>query len=259
MPELRIAVGLAGMGLPLRKALHTAAGLGADGVEIDARGEISPQLSRTGVRQVRKMLEDLRLRVSAVAFRTRRGYYTTANLDGRIDATKAAMKFAHDLGASVVVNHIGRVPSDRESDAWRLLVEVLSDLGEHGHRVGVMLAAETGTESGEELARLLADLPERVIGVDLNPGNLVIGGFSPLEAVAALGPSILSVHATDAVLDSPSGRGEPVALGQGGVDVPALLGSLQQHDYRGYFTVVPAGTDDPAEELARQISYLRTL
>jgi sugar phosphate isomerase/epimerase len=253
VPALKIGVELASLRLPFKKALHTAAQLGADAVEIDARGEITPpQLSRTGVRQLRKTLEDFRLRVSAVTFRTRRGYDTTAHLDGRIAATKTAMQFAHDLGGSVVVNHIGRIPADPKSPAWRLLVEVLDDLGRHGIRVGALLAAETGTESGPDLARLLAQLPEGTIGVDFNPGDL-----SPLEAVAALGPRIVHVHATDAVCELPGRRGSQVSLGEGTVDFPALLAALDQHDYRGDFTVTHRGADDPQQEITRAIEYLR--
>lgn len=259
MAELKVAVELASLRLPFKKALHTAAQLGADAVEIDARGEISPQLSRTGLRQVRKMLEDLRLRVSAVRFRTRRGYQTTTGLDQRVAATKAAMQFAHDVGASVVVNHVGRVPADRGSDSWRLLVEVLHELGQHGHRVGASLAAETGTESGEQMARLLADLPAETIGVDFNPGQLLLNGFSPLEAVAALGPAILLVHASDAALELSGRRGNPVVLGQGAADFPALLGALEENDYHGYFTVGSHTGDDPEDEIAQGIQYLRTL
>ena len=60
---------------PLRQALVTASRLGATGVEIDARHELRPSdLSRTGLREFHKLLGDLNLRVSAVAFPTRRGY-----------------------------------------------------------------------------------------------------------------------------------------------------------------------------------------
>ena len=258
MPAMKIGVDLAGLRLPFKKALLTAAELGVEAVEIDARGEIRPQeLSRTGVRHVRKMLEDLRLRVSAVGFRTRRGYDTTAELEARIAATKAAMEFAHALGAAVVVNHVGRVPSDRQSPAWRLLVEVLDELGRYGHRVGALLAAETGSESGEDLARLLAELPEGSIGVDLNPADLVIGGFSPLDAVTALGPSILHVHATDAARESGAGRGSQTSLGEGTADFPELLGALDQYGYQGYFTVTHRAAADPEREIAQAIAYLR--
>jgi sugar phosphate isomerase/epimerase len=257
---VKIGVEVAGFGVPFKKALHTAAELGADGVEIDARGEVNPRdLSRTGLRQLRKMLEDLRLRVSAVGFRTRRGYDTPDDLEPRIAATRAAMELAYALGAPVVVNHVGRVPSDRESETWRLLVEVLGELGRQGNRAGALLAAETGTESGEDLARLLAELPEGAIGVDLNPANLIINGFSPLEVIGAVGPAILHVHATDAVWEGAAGRGAPALPGQGMADFPALLAALDEHDYRGYFTVAHRGGGDATDEIARAIRYLRDL
>lgn len=260
MPVLKIGVELAGLRLPLKKALEAAAQLGVEAVQLDARGEITPrELSQTGLRQLRKMLEDLRLRVSAVAFRTRRGYDTTDDLEPRIAATKSAMEFAHALGAEVVVNHVGRVPADQQSQPWRTLVEVLSELGRHGHRVGALLAATTGTESGEDLARLLAALPERAIGVDLDPANLVTGGFSPLEAVASLGPSILHVHATDAVWEPAAGRGSRVTLGHGTADFPALLAALDEHRYQGYVTVAQHAAADPLEQAAQAIRYLRDL
>ena len=260
MPALKIGVELASLRLPFKKALHMAAEWGVDAVEIDARGEIRPQqLSRTGLRQLRKTLDDFRLRVSAVGFRTRRGYDTPADLEPRIAGTKAAMELAYQLGASVVVNHVGRVPTDEGCDAWRLLVEVLDELGRHGHRVGALLAAETGTESGEDLARLLAALPERAIAVDLNPANLLVNGFSPREAVDVLGPAILHVHATDAFRELATGRGARAPLGEGAADYAALLGALDQHGYRGYFTVAHPSADDPIQAAADAIGYLRRL
>ena len=75
MFELKIGIQLASLRLPFKKALHTAAELGADGIEIDARNTLKPQeLSRTGLRQLRKTLDDRNLRVCAIGFPTRRGY-----------------------------------------------------------------------------------------------------------------------------------------------------------------------------------------
>ena len=75
MLQIKLSVELACLKLPFKKALLMARELGAEGVEIDARHELrAEELSQTGIRQVRKMLEDLNLRVSAVAYRTRRGY-----------------------------------------------------------------------------------------------------------------------------------------------------------------------------------------
>ncbi len=258
MPRLKIGIAIAGLPMPLKKALGQAAEWGANAVQIDARRQITPgQLSQTAARQLRKMLDDRGLRVAALAFPTRRGYETGEHLEARINATKAAMRMAYDLRAPVVINRVGRVPASSNAPQWTLLVEVLTDLGAYGHRVGALLAAETGDESGDELARLLAAIPQGSIGVSLNPGNLVLGGFSPLEAVEALGTAILHVQATDAVRDPSGRRGEPAPLGDGAADFPALLGALEQAAYRGYFTIEHASAGDPLREIPAAIRYLQ--
>ena len=206
-----------------------------------AGGAARATLGHGALRDLRNVLNELNLRVAAVGFATQHGYDVTHNLERRIEATKAAMKLAYDLGARVVINQVGRVPTEPEGLAWNSLVQALTDLGTYGHKVGALLAAQTGSESGAELARLLAALPSDAIGVDLDPGNLIVNGFSPSEAVAALGSNILHVHARDGVQDLARRRALEVPLGRGSADFPALLGALEERGYRGYFTVGRAG------------------
>jgi sugar phosphate isomerase/epimerase len=169
------------------------------------------------------------------------------------------MKFAADLHAPVVVNQVGQVSGEAAGPAWDLLVQTLSDLNRYAQHVGVSLAAETGSESGADLARLIAALPEQGIGVALDPGNLIINGFSPLEAVESLGANILLVHARDAVRDLARGRGLEVPLGRGTADFPALLGALEERRYRGYFTIARAEAENPQAEIGDAVKYLKSL
>lgn len=261
MPALRIGIQLASLRLPLKKALPIAAELGATAVELDARGDIRPdQFSDTALRQLRKMLGDLNLRVCAVSFRTRRGYDVTDDLERRIDATKSAMRLAHRMGAPVVINQVGRVPEEAAGPAWDQLVEALTDLGRFGQHVGATLAAETGSESGPDLARLLDALPvDSLVGVNFDPGNLIVNGFSCLEAVSALGPRVLHVHAKDGVRDLAQGRGLEVPLGRGSADFPALLGALEEHNYRGFFTIEREKAEQPMAEVGQAVRYLKNL
>ncbi len=133
MPELKVAIHLPSLRQPFKQALLTAARLGASAVEIDARNDVRPgDFTGTALRQLRKMLDDLDLRVAAVSFITRRGYTEEQDLARRVDATKEAMQFAYDLRASVVVNYIGQIPAstaDAPNPRWDILVEVLRDLG----------------------------------------------------------------------------------------------------------------------------------
>lgn len=260
MLTIRIGIQLASLRQPFKQALQTAKRLGAQAVEIDARGELKPEdLTGTALRQVRKMLDDLQLKVSAVGFRTRRGYNVLEELDRRVEATKQAMRLAYDLGASVVVNQVGRVPDKPEGPLWQMLVEVLSDLGRHGQKIGALLAAETGSESGEDLARLIQALPLGSLAVNFDPGNLVVNGHSVVDAARRLGPHIRHVHAKDGVRDLAQGRGLEVPLGRGAVDFPELLGVLEEHQYNGYLTIEREPSGNPTYEIEQAVRYLRSI
>jgi sugar phosphate isomerase/epimerase len=260
VPELKIGLQLSSLRQPFRTALRTAAELGIGAIELDARSEVRPHdMSQSAIRQLRKLLDDLQLRVCGVSFYTRRGYGVPDELDRRVEATRQAMQLAYALGTPVVINQVGRVPATSEGPEWELLIDVLRDLGDFGQRVGATLCAETGSESGADLLRLVQALPDGALGVALNPGNLVVNGFSPLDAAELLGPYVRYVHVKDAVHDLGRGRGVEVEIGRGSVDFPALLGALEEHDYRGYYTIEREGAADPVFEIQQAIRFLKAL
>src|SRR5512145_2441989 len=119
MPALKIGIQIAGLGLPLARAVPLVAQWGVQAIELDARrGFTAQEASQTALRQLRKMLADHRLRVSAVSYATRRGYDTPDDLERRVDGTKRAMKLAAALGAAVVVNRVGEIPEKSEGPQW---------------------------------------------------------------------------------------------------------------------------------------------
>lgn len=260
MSQLRIALRLASLRLPFKKALLTASNLGARAVEIDARSDVKPaDLTDTGIRQLRKMLDDLNLRVSSVRFQTRRGYDVTDDLDRRVDATKQALQMAFQLGTDTVVNQIGRVPSDIESPQWDQLRAVLDDVNRFGAHVGAFLTPETGTEEGEDLVKLLDANEESFTPVALNPGNLIINRFSLADALSSLNSRIRLVSARDGVQDLAAGRGIEVPLGQGLADFPEIVGNLENHQFQGWYVVQANDTKNPIAELGQAITYLSNL
>ena len=120
MPGLKIAIQLASLKLSFRKALIAAAELGASAVELDARGEIKSvqTISNTGLCDLRRMLGDYNLNWW---FITRRGFDDHEDIERRVAATKNVMKFAHGMGASVVINQLGLITHDPKTVQWILL------------------------------------------------------------------------------------------------------------------------------------------
>ncbi len=225
MSIVKIGIQTRSLRQPLRQALRTAARLGADGVEIDARHELPPsELSQTGLRELHKLLGDLNLRVSAVAFPTRRGYDDPDDLERRVFATQAAMRFAVDLRTDVVINRVGRVPDSGDDPRFGRLIEALTAVGAYGERIGARLAVQTADASPQDLARLVAALPEHAVGIDLHPGELIMAGYSPQEAVDVLGRHVLHVHATDAVRDLAQGGQSRSSLAAARLSCPNYWG-----------------------------------
>lgn len=260
MLQLKKAVRLESLNLPLKKALQVAADMGAEAVELNARTQLRPsELSRTGVRHFRKLLEDLNLKVSAVHFPTRRGYNVVDDLDRRIDATKKAMEMAYQLGCNVVCNHIGVIPESAESDPWQTMVQAMTDLGNYSHKAGAWLAAKTGSEEGSRMKAFLDMLPLGAVGVDFDPGSLIINSFSASDSMEALGDRVLMFRARDAVRDLALGRGLEVQLGRGSIDLPHLLSVLEEHQYRGYVTVDRETDGDPITECREALEYLQNV
>ena len=253
--------------LPLRQALAVASKIGADGVEIDVRHELRiADFSQTALRQFRKLLNDLGLRVAAVAFPTRRGLGDPNDLERRLLAIREAMAFAYKIGAGIVLHHAEQLPTfsekggDEEDPATQTLIESLTLLAEHGDRVGARIAIASGADPQTQ-TDFFARLPEGTIGAALHPASLIMADANPTEAARLLGDRVLYVHAVDAVREFAGGSGNAteVELGRGAADMPSVLGTLEEHGYRGWVTAQRNAGNDPSGDLANAIAYLRAI
>ncbi len=253
--------------LPLRPALVLASKMGADGVEIDVRHELRiADFSQTALRQFRKLLDDLGLRVAALAFPTRRGLGETEDLERRLLALREAMAFAYKVGARIVLHHAERLPAfseesgEEDEPSTQTLLESLTLLAEQGDRVGARLAIASGAEAQVQ-SEFFQRLPEGTIGAALHPAALITAGAEPVEVAQQLGERVLYVHAVDAVQEfaGGSGRATEVELGRGAADMPGVLGTLEEHGYRGWVTAQRHEGNDPRGDLENSVAYLRTI
>ena len=258
MSNLKLAIRLDSLGLTLKRSLDVAAQRGVRWVELNGRGEIHPDtMTATGLRHLKKMLEERNLRVACLRFQTRRGYDDPNGLERRVEATKAAMDLAYKLGTSSVINSIGFVPEEPEDPRYQSLSLVISDLGRYGARIGAFLAAETGAESGATLAGLIERDEEGFIAVALNPGQLVVNQHSVIDAVKSLRSRIQLVCATDGVLDLAAGRGVTVPIGEGTADFPQIFAMLEDVAFQGPCVVGRA--DSRLSEIDQGLAYLGNL
>jgi sugar phosphate isomerase/epimerase len=257
---MKIGVRLESLGLPLRRALESAAKLGVGGVQVDAVGDLAPDaLSQTGRRAFRNLLRSHNLELTALGCPMRRGLDVAENLEARIEHVRKVMAQSVDLGPRRVIVEAGRIPDDDKAAAFTILSESLLALGHHGDRVGAVLALETGQESGETLAQFLGRFDTGGLGVNLDPANLLIDGFDPYAAVRALGKRIVHVHAKDARSASASRSAAEVPLGHGDLDWLRLLGLFEEVEYHGWLTVERESGARKLPDVDEGVGFLRRL
>jgi sugar phosphate isomerase/epimerase len=259
VPGIKIGVQLSSFGKPFRLAIQMAAALGVDSIEIDARRDLRPtEVSGTALRQIRKLLADLNLRVVSVRFATRRGYDELIDLERRVRATKEAMQMAADLGATVVVNQIGMIPESKDDPALDTLRSVLTDLGRFSQRHGAFIGCETGSEPYDRLRQFIETLPEGTAGITFNPGNLIVNGYD-IDDLSKSAKHILLVHVKDAVRDRARGRGSEVPLGRGLAEFPLIAAALDERHFSGSFVIDHDPTPNIESELRSSIAFLRNI
>jgi sugar phosphate isomerase/epimerase len=258
MNRIKIGVRLESLGLPLRRAITEAARLGTPGVQVDAVGDLSPQtLSQSGRREFLHLLRAHNLELSALGCPLRRGLDVAEDQQPRLDRVKAVMSLSFELGPRVTVVEAGAVPEDVNSPRGQLLSEALLALGQHGDRVGAVLALETGLESGAVLADFLKRFDTGGLAANFDAANLLLHGHDPYESARALRGRIAHAHARDARRAGASRSAQEVPLGHGDIDWMELLGALEEVEYRGYLTVERESGDNRLADVAAGVAFLR--
>lgn len=260
MNRLKIGIRLESLGLPLRRGLDEAERMGAAGVQMDAVGDLSPDtLSQTGRRELRHLLRARNLDLTALGCPLRRGLDVTDDQQPRLEHVRKVMSLAYDLGTGVVIVQAGQVPEDAADPRMGPLTESLRALGEHGDRVGTVLALETGLESGPVLRSLLDRFDTASLGVNLDPANLLVHGFDVEESVRALAGRIAHTHAKDARRASASRAAQEVPLGHGDIDWMSYLGLLEEVEYHGWLTIERETGANRLADVAAAVAFLRRL
>jgi len=175
----------------------------------------------------------------------------------KAEALTAAIDQTVDLGASIMTTHIGAIGEDPDGSRARAMAASLKRFGDYAADRGVVLATETGLESGARLREIIETADTRGIGVNFDPANLLMRGFDHLQAVRDLGALIVHSHAKDG--RRRDGRGEETPLGAGDVDFPAYVAAMRAAGYDGAYVIEREAGDDPVADVKQAVAFLKAL
>jgi len=257
---MKIGVMLPNLKLSTKEALRKAADIGLDGVQLwTTGGDLDPaKLSGTARENLIHFIGSLGLEISALCGDLGCGFGDETDLEKRVELTRKILDLSFDLRTPIVTTHIGVVPQDSSDRVYQLMLRVLRDVGKYAEDVGSCLAAETGPESAELLAKFLKEAGTNGLKVNYDPANLVmVAGDDPVKGVSILKDYIVHTHAKDGI-KLPDGYKE-VPLGEGGVPWKEYIAELRNIGFDGFLTIEREVGDNPAADIAKAKDFLRNI
>ena len=192
----------------------------------DDFGDAIPALRAAGIEPISGMLEAVGEDYSSLDSIKATG---GVRPDEHWPATRARAGKVAELagreGIPLVTMHAGFVPHDAGDPARTVVLDRLRELADLFAAEGVRLGLETGQETAGTLIDALDQLDHPSVGVNFDPANMILYDMGdPIDAVRALVPRIVQVHAKDATRTREPGTwGAEVPVGTGDVDWAAFL------------------------------------
>ncbi|WP_454041041.1 sugar phosphate isomerase/epimerase family protein [Cellulosimicrobium sp. Marseille-Q8652] len=187
-------------------------------------------------------------------YRKHRPTLVDAEAEPRLRFLERAVEIAAGLDAECVSFFSGVLPDDASpADGWARLRDRLPGLLEHAHGLGVRLSLEPEpgmlVETVADALRLREDLGGPPgLGITVDVGHcLVVEPDGVVGALRAAAPYLANVQLDD----MPSTHHEHRPFGEGEIDLPLVLATLDAVGYTGVAAVEPAPTPTTTPRASR--------
>ena len=182
-----------------------------------------------------------------------------AQRQSAIDTHVEHAKYLHEAGGSYLQLVGGSIKGAAYTAAdykyeGELLAEIGKHIAEHGVQLGFHNHMNTIGQTPEAVDAILAAADPNYLKLELDVAHYLQGGGDPAAAIHKYARRILFLHLKDVKPASNKNGYEFVELGQGRVNLPAVVDALKAIHFRGWAIVEldaePAGADRTQKESA---------
>ena len=147
--------------------------------------------------------------------------------------------FAHKLGITDVVTHMGFIPENPNDPNFNSFCVAVRTVAQHLKGNGQYLMFETGQETPVTMLRCFEQVGMDNLGINLDTANLILyGKANPVDALDVFGKYVRNLHAKDGRYPvNGHDLGVETQIGQGKVDFRALFTKLHELGYDSYVTI----------------------
>jgi len=162
--------------------------------------------------------------------------------DMRNRRTAALINAAHvaaGIGVQSITTHVGFIPEFPGDEDYYGTLQALKAVAATCAAEGIDFWFETGQETPVTLLRMIQDIGEDNVGINLDPANLLMyGKGNPIDAVDVFGQYVRGMHAKDGEYPTDgTSLGVEKPLGEGRVNFPELMPKLKEKGFCGAVTI----------------------
>lgn len=167
------------------------------------------------------------------------GIVPPAYRDTRMRELYAGADFAHKLGVTDVITHVGFIPEDPFDPDFNGTVCALRAFARYLEARGQYFLFETGQETPVTMLRAIEEIGTQNLGVNFDTANLILyGKANSADALEVIGKYVRNTHCKDGFYPTTGKQlGREVALGQGKADFPAIVKKLKELNYTGPYVI----------------------
>ncbi len=176
------------------------------------------------------------------------------------DGWDKALDMAHEIGQQTLIVPSFSAESTRTLDDWKRWAERMNVAGERARAAGLWLAMHNEPEhqhpiDGRIPFEVFVEASDpRYVHLQLDIGNMVMGGGDPLAFLSRYAARCWSFHIKDVVAD----RSADTELGKGTVKIATILAAVPDPDQKTFF-VEQEGPKDSLASAKEDYDYLSRL
>lgn len=158
----------------------------------------------------------------------------------RVEYTERCIELAAELGAKTLSTEPGGLQSQYHDKAQAMsmfregIEEIVPALQDWGITLLIEPEPDLLLETTEDYLLFMENIPWPEVRLNLDVGHLFCVGEDPVQSISRLAPHIGHVHLEDIPADR---RHIHTQLGDGAMDIPAILAALRETGYDGWITV----------------------
>lgn len=172
--------------------------------------------------------------------------------------------FAHKLGITDVITHMGYIPENPYDPNFSTFCVAVRMVAQHLKQNGQYLLFETGQETPVTMLRCFEKVGYDNLGINLDTANLILyGKANPVDALDVFGKYVRNIHAKDGKYPT-NGHdlGEETRIGEGKVDFKAFFAKLHELGYDSWVTIereIQEGSPEQIKDILESREYMQNI